>query len=283
MNKQTQSVKIIFTMAILSLIILTGCSKDTEDVVSPPIESNWHHQISNVTNNLKDIYFVDSLTGYAAGNSAPNDTNKLLKTTDGGLNWFRKPVGVTNASLTALYFFDGLTGFAAGSNAAIIKTLDGGTTWGLCAVSVTSYLFDIEFFDNQNGLACGINGKILRTSNFGDTWQEALTPNLAELYSISMPPFTTGEAYVSGEYGTMLYTNNYGLSWQQQNTGVTNHLKSVCFTDPDSGYVCGNNGTILRTTNKGVNWSVVSSGQTTVLNSVFFVDSRTGYIAVMEA
>ncbi|HMT10870.1 MAG TPA: hypothetical protein PKA39_04525, partial [Ignavibacteria bacterium] len=89
---------IYFTAVVFVMILLSGCKNDNEDVVSPPISSNWHLQISNATNNLKDIYFIDSLTGYAAGNSAPNDTNKLLKTTDGGVNWFRKPVGVTNAS-----------------------------------------------------------------------------------------------------------------------------------------------------------------------------------------
>ena len=114
------------------------------------------------------------MTGFAAGNSFPNDTNKLIKTTDGGQNWIRKP-GIDSVSFTCIYFTNPSTGYAAGSKGKISKTVNSGESWFTLPTPVTDYIYDIKFFDPQNGIACGYNGVILTTGDGGNNWQQVNT------------------------------------------------------------------------------------------------------------
>lgn len=66
--------------------------------------------------------------------------------------------------------------------------------------------------------------------------------------------------------------------WYQLNSGTTNHLNSVFFTDENTGYVVGNNGTILKTNDGGDTWAPKISGTNSTLASVFFPSADTGYI-----
>ncbi len=61
-------------------------------------------------------------------------------------------------------------------------------------------------------------------------------------------------------------------------------MKSVFFTDSNTGYVVGNVGTILKTLNAGVTWTLDTNGigQNNMFDyftSIFFTDSNTGYIS----
>lgn len=71
--------------------------------------------------------------------------------------------------------------------------------------------------------------------------------------------------------------NSAMAQWVPQNSGTTNDLKSVFFTDELTGYAVGNGGTILKTTNGGDNWEIKNSGTSEGLNSVFYVNENTGY------
>jgi photosystem II stability/assembly factor-like uncharacterized protein len=66
--------------------------------------------------------------------------------------------------------------------------------------------------------------------------------------------------------------------WIPQNSGTTNDLKSVYFTDELTGYAVGNSGTILKTTNGGDIWELKNSGTTIDLNSVHFPVPEIGYV-----
>jgi photosystem II stability/assembly factor-like uncharacterized protein len=65
--------------------------------------------------------------------------------------------------------------------------------------------------------------------------------------------------------------------WVPQNSGTIHNLRSVFFTDVNTGYAVGDSGTILKTTNGGSNWEMKSSGVTSNLYSVQFTDFLTGY------
>ncbi|HHH53920.1 MAG TPA: T9SS type A sorting domain-containing protein [Bacteroidetes bacterium] len=55
------------------------------------VNAQWYQVNTNTTENLYDIFFVDSLEGYSVGGSddwgTPQSTGIILKTTDGGENW----------------------------------------------------------------------------------------------------------------------------------------------------------------------------------------------------
>jgi hypothetical protein len=79
-----------------------------------------------------------------------------------------------------------------------------------------------------------------------------------------------------GSNGTILTTNNSGESWTLQNSGVTDWLRDVSFSDISRGAVVGDNGTILRTTDQGITWIKQKSGTWENLNGVVFSDSVNG-------
>jgi hypothetical protein len=67
-----------------------------------------------------------------------------------------------------------------------------------------------------------------------------------------------------------------GTSWKTQNSGVTNDLYSIDFTDTSTAIVTGANGTILRTTDAGTTWIRQTSGTANTLYGVDFGDTNNG-------
>src|SRR5262245_17253015 len=84
-----------FTSAALTL---NSCKEEPTTPVTNPEPDNWRLQSTGITNNLKCIFFIDALTGFAVGNSYPADSNKIIKTTDGGINWLNKQTSVPSSS-----------------------------------------------------------------------------------------------------------------------------------------------------------------------------------------
>jgi len=75
----------------------------------------------------------------------------------------------------------------------------------------------------------------------------------------------------------LMVVNSLSAQWIQQNSGTTNYLNSVYFTDSNTGYAVGFNGTILKTMDGGENWISQNSGTTNHLESVFFIDQLKGF------
>ncbi|MCB0401751.1 MAG: gliding motility-associated C-terminal domain-containing protein [Flavobacteriales bacterium] len=67
------------------------------------------------------------------------------------------------------------------------------------------------------------------------------------------------------------------FSWHLQNSGVTVHLNSTCFTSKTVGWVAGDQGAILHTTDAGMNWILQNSNEINDLNGITFFDNTTGW------
>jgi len=87
-----------------------------------------------------------------------------------------------------------------------------------------------------------------------------------------------------GENGIIILTTDGGVSWDFQNSGTTLRLRSVTFTDSQTGWIVGGKThpipgdyIILHTTNGGNNWVEQDSDNTTCLRDVFFLDSQNGW------
>jgi hypothetical protein len=111
--------------------------------------------------NLYSVYFTDTVTGYAVG-----DSGTILKTVDGGTNWVKQVSG-TSSRLKSVFFADANIGYAAGWNGTILATTNGGTDW-TSEFSGTSYSLNSVFFtDVLTGYIAGDSGIILKTTNGG--------------------------------------------------------------------------------------------------------------------
>ncbi|GAG37063.1 unnamed protein product, partial [marine sediment metagenome] len=103
-----------------------------------------------------DIYFVNELTGWAAGGSGSNGV--IAKTTDGGSTWTTQLTDVYAGSskrFRAIYCLDSSTCWAVGTIVDIHKTTDGGINWVAQTGSSSYQLLDVYFVDSNTGFVVG--------------------------------------------------------------------------------------------------------------------------------
>ena len=71
------------------------------------------------------------------------------------------------------------------------------------------------------------------------------------------------------------YSNSQ--SWVKQNSGITNSLYSVSFSNNQNGWAVGTGGKIVSTNDGGTNWFEQTSNETMSLNDVHFINNATGW------
>jgi photosystem II stability/assembly factor-like uncharacterized protein len=124
-------------------------------IVSQVVFSQWTvlNPLSSGTA-LSAVKFTDTNIGYAVGNNG-----KILKTTNGGVNWSQQISGTTN-NISSVFFSDANNGFAVGNSGTILKTTDGGSNWVLQTSGITNEIRSVFFTDINTGYAVGGAGKI---------------------------------------------------------------------------------------------------------------------------
>ena len=215
--------------------------------------------------NLRAIFFIDSMTGWAAG-----DAGALHRTTDGGKTW--KPLlSGAPATITQIQFVDWNNGWLLGEMArkeddlvetVFLSTTNGGRSWTKKSLpNIQSFWFT----DTQSGWAVGKNATILQTSDGGNEWK----------------PYADAEKLL----GLPVESSNYNFGFSE-----------IFFLDAQRGWLIGNFygraathiGGLFVTNDGGASWKRLpftvqtqySSGRLTpgVLHSVRFTDANTGSI-----
>lgn len=285
---------------ILSLTILLSASV---------VYSQWTPQASPSANNLVSVHFINSTTGYIAG-----EQGTILKTTNGGVNWVQQTSPVSSALISCIFtdvstgwmsgtfgtvikttnggtnwislttgvsgalrihFVNTFTGWVAGANGTILKTTDGGTNWIAQISGSSSFLLKIFFTDLNSGWACGAGGTILSTTNGGTNWNTQVSGTSQNLFGIHFVNSLTG--CIVGAGGNIRSTTNGGTNWTSQTAGATDDFYSVYFANQNVGWLSGDNGKIYYTYNGGANWVQQTSSTTELLNGVFFTSVQTGW------
>jgi photosystem II stability/assembly factor-like uncharacterized protein len=232
----------------------------------------------NVGVGLKSVFFIDSLSGCAAGNG------KIIKSTDGGESWDIKfASSEPYLRLEDIYFLTPEIGWCAGrdmysTHGYIYKTSDGGESWSIFGSVANTYLNEIEFVDELNGFIVCSNGKIVRTTNGGTNWFLQVSGTDEALRSITFVDSITG--YIAGHKNTILKTTDKGDSWLQQYVEpvhVNDDFYSISFGDSIYGWVSGNSGALYKTTDGGSNWYWQKNITGKHLWSIFFIDASTGW------
>jgi photosystem II stability/assembly factor-like uncharacterized protein len=132
-------------------------------------------------------------------------TNKLVAVCEGstvmyssdfGESWELQynPAGLNNyANLKSVYYLDASTGFISTSNALILKTTNGGSSWTQVYSGVPAISFnDFHFIDNNIGYACGNHGWIIKTTDGGETWDYLSSSVIEHLLQIEFVSDTKG-------------------------------------------------------------------------------------------
>ena len=244
---------------------------------NPP---GWYQQVLPVNDQINDIFFLDSLTGWivTAGASSSSDTGYIIKTTNGGDNWQVQYNPIMN--FNALQFLNSNTGYAGGGNGfgRFFKTINGGLNWN----NIFSFGFitvtDLSFVNKDTGWVCSndpIGGGIFKTTNGGFNWQQQLGASFSikKLFFINSDTGWAG----SDEANSKLYrTTNSGQVWDQQYSFSTS-LGDIFFINGTTGFISGNfvPNAIRITTNGGFNWDSTSNSQGAI--DIYFTSNLMGF------
>ena len=134
----------------------------------------------------------------------------------------------------------------------------------------------IDFLDAKRGFVIGDKGIMLATEDGGNTWRPAKVPTAENLMDLR---FVGEQGWIAGFAGVVLHSADGGRTWAKQDTGVTQTLESIYFTDPNNGWAVGWIGTVIRTTDGGKTWQKVPmSAMAWSMSSVYFRDAKDGWI-----
>ena len=287
-NSQKQSVK-----SFVPLLVIFLASAFFQNAYSG---TGWYLQYSGINYNLNSVYFVNTLTGYAVG-----DSGKIVKTTNGGINWILQ-TSPCNIELLKVHFINENTGWAAGGKyyynplysyyESVIRTTNGGQNWiSVICTSNGIICFDIYTIDANSAFisTSGMDnfghsaGCLFKTSNSGVNWQISISEACRTFHFLNA---NTGWAvcmYLTDIINMckrkFYMTTNAGTNWFVTKTDSggplfnTNH-GYIRFLNATTGYF--NDGFLKKTTNSGYNWTNCDSAYN--INSFYFVNPTTGWV-----
>ncbi len=172
------------------------------------IDAQWYPQESGTKYNLYGVCFVDSLNGWACG-----DSGIILHTSDGGNTWLTQTSG-TSEPLEDVFFWDTSTGWAVGGRGVIVHTDDGGKSWSIQPTPVSEHLYVVQFASLDNGWVGGAHLTLLGTTDAGTVWTgssgDSTTGNVYALFRIDIGR----GAFTYTGIGTMFFTLDEGAIWE---------------------------------------------------------------------
>ena len=145
---------------------------------APPLPSYRNFPEMKSDARLNDVCFVSPLKGWAVG-----DRGTIWTTVDGGATWRLADVP-TDANLFAVSFFDENFGLAVGGRVVpatgvgvgvLLRTIDGGTTWGVVETASFPILRDVRVLDPGTAWVAGDSSELYPSGLFvssdtGLTW-----------------------------------------------------------------------------------------------------------------
>ena len=275
MKTNRYGIAFALSLTLICITLNTGIGQ-SKNTTSKNLQ-NFVNDVIPSTLDIQQIYFFNPLTGWAYG---PNGV--LLKTTNGGSQWFQQNSS-TNNFILKVFFIDANIGWACGYNGTLLKTTNGGNAWTPLNSGTTINLLSVFFANPQQGwIAVGDSGIILSTQNGGTNWQRQTSGVDVQLRDTKFSDANHG--WICGDSGTIVHTSNGGINWISQNSQTTTYLWWIDFTDSLNGYVAGgryaDNSTIfLKTTDGGITW--VHQTPTSAYSSLFstdFINADTGWV-----
>ena len=193
-------------------------------------------------------------------------TPVLLGTDDNGQSWIYHCVPHA-ASGESVFFLDHTRGWAIvvdveDSISLVLRTVDGGRTWGAGVLPAGTYLLrDAFFIDEQHGWATGEragSAVVLRSDDGGASWSEvhapAGTPSPRKVRFVSR-----SRGWVLDGGGKVASTSDGGTTWTVQTLEQATYT-DIAFADEHTGWVAGNDderarGYVWATRDGGTTWT----------------------------
>jgi len=177
-------------------------------------------------------------------------------------------------------FEDDATGYAVGDRGSVVKTTDGGVSWGLVEHQppFSTDLRDVLVVGPGELLAVGAPPGIFRSNDGGASWSPVPNPSSAVLNDIervSGPNLAT-----VGDAGQVLTSADGGETWVLRGPFGSDAFEQFWWS-PTEGYVAGQS-RVRRTTDGGATWlplnGIPDQPGFFRISEVFFTDALNGYV-----
>ena len=230
---------------------------------------------------LYAVYFVNRLTGWAVGDRRYYiPAGAIIKTTDGGMNWFTQNSNIYTHYLISIYMLNENTGFVSGRNTDTIGiTTNGGNNWTTMKMGHGLGISRIWFLDSLNGWALGESSVISRTTNSGINWSNHYSfpgGNTTNFYFLDN---LTG--WITKRTGGLYKTTDGGLNYFIQFSYPATSpgtFTDIYFKNENRGWLINDYGGVFKSTNGGTNWNDVVNPPIGDIYSMYFFDVSTGWL-----
>jgi photosystem II stability/assembly factor-like uncharacterized protein len=185
-------------------------------------QGSWEKQETPSQLFLRDVFFVDSLTGWITG-----DSGLIMHTENGGLEWEIQQTGITHR-IVDIFFIDHQKGWAVSQNylttpfgTILLGTDNGGQTWSLSDYPDENIFINaIYYLDSLTGWMGGSPHALVKTTDGGITWTQANidTNNLAFFPVLELKFLNENYGYASGGIFDIA-----GVTWSTSNGGALWH------------------------------------------------------------
>ncbi len=239
---------------------------------APPYTfSQWEEQNSGTSEFLYCVSAVNDNICWAAGFGL-----KVIRTTNGGINWESLPQipGGNYTTFVDIFAFDQYSAQAIkvipiqNNASSIWFTTNGGINWSM-SFSTSSHITSIKFISRDSGMVVGNNPALTqltgwRTTNGGLLWDSTgfnIPAWQLQEWANANSLFVMGKkAWFASNNHRILFTSNFGVNWVSQWLSLTHGspaLGGVWFNSPALGITAALN-IICSTTNWGSNWILES-------------------------
>lgn len=198
---------------------------------------NWDW-IQNMTFAAPNKGFLVTGEGYAVGRIYKFDTAFNVQLIDSFAY-----------QLSDIAFATEQIGYACGYG-AVLKTVDGGSSWQLQDIRGDFYK-GISVMDAENIWAVGYNGSIIHTSDGGKHWEKQRNGDnpLIAKYRFRDVIFKNQDiGYAVGDKGIMLKTTDGGMHWSLFKEFTDRDLKCITMKHDGSLWIGGSDGFVLHIT-----------------------------------
>ncbi len=226
---------------------------------------------------LHDVEFTDRKTGFIVGQF--DIKGVILKTTDGGENWFHVPQKI-KTRLDDVEFVSPQTGYASGYEGYMVKTTDGGNTWVEVKTPTDEDILSISFINENFGYAAANRGRVLKTTDGGETWEII---RLSYDWANKILFLNENKGFLLTNYSGFYSTTDGGETWQEVEHDKFFDVMDIQFVNDNIGYVVG--GMLgpfhyIKTVDGGKTWKqkIYPRGTLTTYNKVCFHDQHSGFV-----
>lgn len=230
-------------------------------------KAQWYSVNSNTTENIKDLFMMDSFNGYCVGGGDeygfPQGFGIVMKTTDGGDNW-ETIYSKDSLSINKVYVltdgpYEKLIAFATKNGSSYMLSTIINTpslNWMLDSIPYAPY--EVKLYNNVIFYLDNINGGLSKYQN-GVITTNLLNTNDVSLYDISQSGLMYVSANVDSIYISIDTNNTNFTSLSQHPTNVLSSNQTLHASIMHNSDTIVFKGTypssIVYSTNLGLNWS----------------------------